>query len=57
MENDSAARLTKKELAQRYQTAVQEEVGLLAKIDSDDDVIFKYPDLGTMFFPSTPKGS
>ena len=33
-----------------YQTVVQEELGLVARIDEDGDVVFRYPDLGTMFF-------
>lgn len=50
MENNEAASITARQLAERYQTAVQEEAGLMAKIDDDNDVMFKYPDLGTMFF-------
>ncbi|EFF78442.1 hypothetical protein HMPREF0004_0232 [Achromobacter piechaudii ATCC 43553] len=33
-----------------YQTVVQEELGLVARIDEDGDVLFRHPDLGTMFF-------
>jgi hypothetical protein len=36
-----------KELALRYKSAVEEGLGLLAKLDDDNDVIFKHPDLGT----------
>jgi hypothetical protein len=50
MENTKPSPITALQLAQRYKSAVEEEVGLLAKIDEDNDVIFKYPDLGTMFF-------
>jgi len=37
-------------LAALYQTVVQEELGLVARADDDGDVVFRYPDLGTMFF-------
>ncbi|AYD66981.1 hypothetical protein C4E15_06345 [Achromobacter spanius] len=37
-------------LATLYQTVVQDELGLVARIDEDGDVMFRYPDLGTMFF-------
>lgn len=37
-------------LAALYQTVVQEELGLVARIDDDGDVLFRHPDLGTMFF-------
>jgi hypothetical protein len=47
MEN---TKVTAGELAARYQSAVQDEMGLLARIDKDNDVIFKHPDMGTMFF-------
>jgi hypothetical protein len=40
----------KTQLAELYQRVVQEELGLVATIDEDDDVVFKHPDLGTMFF-------
>ncbi|MDB5918168.1 MAG: hypothetical protein JWR40_2402 [Massilia sp.] len=43
-------KITATELATLYQNAVQDEVGLLAKIDEDNDIIFKHPDMGTMFF-------
>ncbi|MFY0480630.1 hypothetical protein [Achromobacter marplatensis] len=33
-----------------YQTVVQEELGLVARIDDDGDVLFRHPDLGTMYF-------
>lgn len=39
-----------KALAELYQTVVQEELGMIATIDSDNDVLFKYPELGTLFF-------
>ncbi len=38
------------ELATRYKTAVEESLGLIAKIDDDKDVTFKHPDLGTFYF-------
>ena len=38
------------ELAQRYKFAVEENLGLIAKIDGDNDVVFKHPDLGTFYF-------
>ena len=37
-------------LSALYQTVVQEELGLVARVDDDGDVQFRYPDLGTMFF-------
>jgi hypothetical protein len=40
----------KTKLAELYQRVVQEELGLVATIDEDDDVVFKHPDVGTMFF-------
>jgi hypothetical protein len=39
-----------KKLAERYMTAVQDQLGLLAKKDDSDDVVFKHPDLGTFYF-------
>lgn len=42
--------MDKKTLAELYQTVVQDELGMIAKIDDADDVIFKYPDLGTLYF-------
>ena len=39
-----------KELAKRYQTAVQDQLGLLATVDETNDVVFKHPDLGTFYF-------
>ena len=36
--------------AARYQTRVQEELGLVARFDDEGDVVFKYPDLGIMYF-------
>ncbi len=39
-----------KNLAERYVTAVQDQLGLLAKKDDSDDVVFKHPDLGTFYF-------
>ena len=29
---------------------MEQEAGLVARIDDDNDVIFKYPELGTLFF-------
>ncbi|MEN4920048.1 hypothetical protein ABE485_15350 [Achromobacter spanius] len=40
-------------LAALYQRVVQEELGLVAKVDDDGDVLFRHPDLGTMFFSLT----
>lgn len=40
-------------LAALYQHVVQEELGLVARIDEDGDVLFRHPDLGTMFFSLT----
>jgi hypothetical protein len=40
----------KTKLAELYQRVVQEELGLVATIDEDDDVVFKHPDVGTLFF-------
>lgn len=37
-------------LAALYQTVVQEELGMVARIDDEGDVLFKYPDLGTLYF-------
>ncbi|WP_454675630.1 hypothetical protein [Achromobacter pestifer] len=37
-------------LASLYQRVVQEETGLVARVDEDGDVLFRHPDLGTMFF-------
>lgn len=39
-----------KTLAALYKTVIEEELGMIAKIDETDDVIFKYPDLGTLYF-------
>jgi hypothetical protein len=39
-----------KKLAEIYQTAITKELGLVATIDGENDVIFKHPDLGTFFF-------
>lgn len=39
-----------KTLATLYKTVIEEELGMIAKIDDTDDVIFKYPDLGTLYF-------
>ncbi len=35
-------------LAQLYASIVEESLGLVATIDADDDVVFKYPELGTL---------
>ncbi len=37
-------------LAALYQTVIQEELGLVARVDDEGDVVFRHPDLGTMFF-------
>lgn len=37
-------------LTSLYQTVVQEELGLVARVDDEGDVVFRHPDLGTMFF-------
>lgn len=37
-------------LAALYQTVIQEELGLVARVDDDGDVVFRHPDMGTMFF-------
>jgi hypothetical protein len=50
MENKERPRLTRHELAELYKQVMEEEVGLVAKIDNDNDVLFRYPELGTMFF-------
>jgi hypothetical protein len=39
-----------KELAERYKVAVEEQLGLIAKITEDNDVAFKHPDVGNFFF-------
>lgn len=36
-------------LAELYVSIVQEKLGLVATIDDDGDVVFKYPELGHMF--------
>lgn len=35
-------------LAQLYASIVEERLGLVATIDADGDVVFKYPELGTL---------
>ena len=40
-----------KELADRYKVAVEEQLGLIAKIDEDNHVVFRHPDVGTFFIP------
>jgi len=50
MENTAKHKVLAKELAELYQSAVQDELGMVAKIDDDRVVLFKYPELGTMFF-------
>ncbi|EHK63833.1 hypothetical protein [Achromobacter arsenitoxydans] len=42
-------------LAALYQRVVQEELGLVAQVDEDGDVLFRHPDLGTMYFSLTEK--
>ena len=41
-----------KKLAERYKIAVQDQLGLLARVEDNEepDVIFKHPDLGTFLF-------
>lgn len=41
--------MNKNDLVQLY-SSVLKEMGLVADEDKDGDVIFKYPELGTMFF-------
>lgn len=36
--------------AEMYQRVVQDELGLIATIDEDNDVRFKHPDMGSFFF-------
>lgn len=36
-------------LAARYQTLIQDELGLVAHIDEDQDVVFRHPDLGSLY--------
>lgn len=37
-------------LAARLIKVVQEELGLMARLDDDGDVVFRHPDLGTLYF-------
>lgn len=37
-------------LAQLYKAMLEEDIGLVAKIDNDGDVLFKHPEMGTFFF-------
>ena len=37
------------ELAQRYVAAVEGELGVIAKVDDEGDVVFKVPQAGTLF--------
>ncbi|MEA2569233.1 MAG: hypothetical protein QOI24_1234 [Acidobacteriota bacterium] len=39
----------KRLLAELYQRVVQDELGLLATIEDDGDVLFRHPDLGDFF--------
>ena len=39
----------KRQLAELYQRVVQDELGLLATIEEDGDVLFEHPDLGGLF--------
>jgi hypothetical protein len=36
------------ELARRYQAAIEDELGVIAKIDSDGNVVFKAPQFGSL---------
>lgn len=36
-------------LSALYQTVVQEELGFVARVDDEGDVVFKHPDLGTLY--------
>lgn len=36
-------------LSALYQTVVQEELGFVANVDDEGDVVFKHPDLGTLY--------
>lgn len=39
------------ELAKRYKTAIEESLGLLARIENENRVVtFKYPEVGVFFF-------
>ncbi|WP_313621436.1 hypothetical protein [Achromobacter sp.] len=37
-------------LSALYQTVVQSELGFVARIDDDGDVVFRHPDMGIMYF-------
>jgi hypothetical protein len=37
-------------LAELYQHVIQEELGLVARIDEEGDVLFRHPELGTLYF-------
>ena len=45
-----ASNIEAKALAERYKSAIEDKLGLLAKIDDTNDVVFKHPDLGTFYF-------
>lgn len=40
----------KEKLQEIYTNAVENELGLKSRIDGDGDVVFKHPDMGTMYF-------
>lgn len=48
--------MDKQALADIYSKAVEDQLGLRAKIDEDKDVVFKHPDLGTFFFSLEAEG-
>jgi len=37
-------------LAQLYKQAIEEAVGVIARIDDEGDVVFKIPSIGTLYF-------
>lgn len=39
----------RRQLAQLYQRVVQDELGLVATIDEDGNVLFRHPDMGNFF--------
>lgn len=39
---------TPSQLSRMYASIVEERLGLIATVDTDDDVVFKYPELGTV---------
>jgi hypothetical protein len=45
-----ASKISSEDLAKRYKKAVEDQLGLIAKKDEVDDVVFKHPDLGNFYF-------